>query len=107
VRSGVAVTNEYASQSSRVGSIASSSSEALNDIFMVGNAAEWTGITNLIGKRYIAHYTGFGTTRGKFDINESVSPIIMEGFSWPDAASKHSSISGKTYLNATVSMNGR
>jgi hypothetical protein len=47
------------------------------------------------------------TTRGKFDINESVSPIIMEGFSWPDAASKHSSISGKTYLNATVSMNGR
>ena len=74
---------------------------------MVGNAAEWTGITNLIGKRYIAHYTGFGTTRGKFDINESVSPIIMEGFSWPDAASKHSSISGKTYLNATVSMNGR
>lgn len=107
VKSGVAVTNEYASQSSRVGSIASSSSEALNDIFMVGNAAEWTGITNLIGKRYIAHYTGFGTTRGKFDINESVSPIIMEGFSWPDAASKHSSISGKTYLNATVSMNGR
>jgi len=31
----------------------------------------------------------------------------MENFSWPDAASKHSSISGRTYLNASVSHNGR
>ena len=107
VDDGIAITNEYTTQSGQTGSITSSSLESTNDIFIVADGAEYTGITNVIGKRYIAHYTGFNTTRGKFDINESVSPVIMENFSWPDAASKHSSISGRTYLNASVSHNGR
>lgn len=67
---------------------------------------QFNGISNMIGKRYVAHYTGLSNNvRGSFDIIEVTNPIIMQTLEWNDAVSKHSSIAGKTYLNASVSHN--
>ncbi len=99
-----AVSNSYLSQAQYVGSVTKKDdSENLSHIFIVAGAGQASAITNLIGKRYIAHYTGMGTARRSFDISEAVSPMIMENFDWEGAASKHSSIYGLTYLNASVS----
>jgi hypothetical protein len=89
-----------------------SSSDDYNNMFLISIDGtmqlghQFNGITNMIGKRYVAHYTGLSNSvRGKFDILEVTNPMIMQALEWNDAVSRHSSIAGKTYLNASVSHN--
>lgn len=100
VKEGVPVTNDYTSQYKDVGYMWDAPND--KDVFIMAQNNEDYNILSLIGKRYIAHYSGFGFGRGKFNISESVSPPIMENFDWPDVVGKHVSIDGKTYLNVAV-----
>lgn len=102
VEGGIQVTNNYQTQGTYVGSLLGGTTDNTNT-FIIANNQQDQNITNLIGKRYIAHYTGFGNTRGTFDITDSISPVILQKFDWSNVASLHSPIDGKLYLNSPVS----
>lgn len=100
---GVPVSNDYKTQSNGVGGLSTHKKEKFQNVFLVATSSEKAAITSMLGKRYIAHFSGFGYGRGKFTINDVANPQIMEGMTWDQAASKYVSIAGKNYLNSGIS----
>lgn len=101
VRVGQQISNEYGNQVPQIGSLTTTDNTGWG--MLVGNNSAAPLITNLVGKRYLAHYTGFGYGRGRFNIDEVANPPIIEGLNWGNVASMHVSIGNCMYLNSSVS----
>lgn len=72
------------------------------DSLIVASDGEDRRITNLIGKRYLAHYTDIHL-RGHFNIQSVISPNILQNRDWENATNLYNNIEDKQYLNVTVS----
>lgn len=101
----IAISNDYVAQTEIIGFMnKSTDNEQRNDLFLLSGNYESQYIVNVIGKRYLPHYSSVKlSSRSGFNIEEVANPQIMENFEWQNAASKHSSIGSNMYLNASVS----